>query len=64
MTWQVVHSLFSHDLLISMFAIHEIFKALANLANMLARFPRIYFSKQKATNILGFSFIRLLTFYQ
>ena len=33
------------------------------LANMLARFAVLYFSKQKATNILGFSFIRLLTIY-
>ena len=47
-----------------MFAIHEIFKAPANRANMLARFAMLYFSKQKATKILRFSFIRFLTFYQ
>ena len=34
------------------------------LANMLARLATLYFSKQKATKILGFSFIRLLTIYQ
>ena len=34
------------------------------LANMLAWFAILHFSKQKTTNILGFSFIRLLTIYQ
>ena len=34
------------------------------LTNMVARFAIPYFSKQKATNIFGFSFIRLLTIYQ
>ena len=34
------------------------------LANMLARFAILYFSKQKATIILEFSFIPLLTIYQ
>ena len=34
------------------------------LVNMLARFAILHFSKQKATNILGFSFIRLFTIYQ
>ena len=34
------------------------------LDNMWARYAIQYFSKQKATNTLGFSFIRLLTIYQ
>ena len=50
----------------------QILKALANRGNMLAniwtnmlvQFAILYSSKQKATNILGFSFIRLLTIYQ
>ena len=34
------------------------------LDNMCARYAIQYFSEQKATNTLGFSFIRLLTIYQ
>ena len=39
-------------------------KASGNRANMLEWFAILYFSKQKATSILGFSFIRLMTIYQ